>query len=60
MAGNTFGKIFNEVPLGLLSIVPGNQSYFLMRNTVPKHLFSNSFNISRSLIYDPYTQNAPQ
>lgn len=36
--GRTFvtfeaGKIFNEVPLGLLSIVPGNQSYFLMRNT---------------------------
>jgi len=27
------GKIFNEVPLGLLSIVPGNQSYFLMRDT---------------------------
>lgn len=27
------GKIFNKVPLGLLNIVPGNQSYFLMRNT---------------------------
>ncbi|MCK5815262.1 MAG: carboxypeptidase-like regulatory domain-containing protein [Flavobacteriaceae bacterium] len=27
------GKIFGEVPLGLLSIVPGNQSYFLMSNT---------------------------
>ncbi len=36
--GRTFvtfeaGKIFNKVPLGLLSVVPGNQSYFLMRNT---------------------------
>ncbi len=27
------GKIFGEVPLGLLSIVPGNQSYFLINNT---------------------------
>lgn len=27
------GKIFGEVPLGLLSIVPGNQSYFVIKNT---------------------------
>lgn len=27
------GKTFGEVPLGLLSIVPGNQSYFLIDNT---------------------------
>ncbi|WP_310556057.1 DUF5686 family protein [Flavobacterium sp.] len=27
------GKIFNEVPLGLLAVVPGNQSYFVIDNT---------------------------
>jgi hypothetical protein len=27
------GKTFGEVPLGLLSIVPGNQSYFTIQNT---------------------------
>lgn len=27
------GKTFGEVPLGLLSIVPGNQSYFTIENT---------------------------
>ncbi len=27
------GKTFGEVPLGLLSIIPGNQSYFLIENT---------------------------
>jgi len=27
------GKIFGEVPLGLLSVVPGNQSYMLVANT---------------------------
>lgn len=27
------GKIFGEVPLGLLSVVPGNQSYMLVENT---------------------------
>lgn len=27
------GKTFGEVPLGLLSVVPGNQSYFLIENT---------------------------
>ncbi|MBR9757449.1 MAG: carboxypeptidase-like regulatory domain-containing protein [Algicola sp.] len=27
------GKIFGEVPLGLLSVVPGNQSYFSVYNT---------------------------
>ncbi|MDT0553127.1 DUF5686 and carboxypeptidase-like regulatory domain-containing protein [Urechidicola vernalis] len=27
------GKIFGEVPLGLLSVVPGNQSYFVIPNT---------------------------
>jgi hypothetical protein len=27
------GKTFGEVPLGLLSVVPGNQSYFLIDNT---------------------------
>lgn len=27
------GKTFGAVPLGLLSIVPGNQSYFTIRNT---------------------------
>jgi hypothetical protein len=36
--GRTFttfeaGKTFGEVPLGLLSVVPGNQSYFNIRNT---------------------------
>jgi len=29
------GKTFGEVPLGLLSIVPGNQSYFSIYNTFP-------------------------
>lgn len=27
------GKIFNEVPLGLMGVVPGNQSYFIIENT---------------------------
>jgi len=27
------GKTFGEVPLGLLSVVPGNQSYFTIQNT---------------------------
>jgi hypothetical protein len=27
------GKIFGEVPLGLMGIVPGNQSYFIIENT---------------------------
>lgn len=27
------GKTFGEVPLGLLSVVPGNQSYFTIENT---------------------------
>lgn len=27
------GKLFNEVPLGLLSVVPGNQSYFSVYNS---------------------------
>ena len=36
--GRTFttfevGKTFGEVPLGLLSVVPGNQSYFSIENT---------------------------
>ncbi|WP_311196076.1 DUF5686 family protein [Antarcticibacterium sp. 1MA-6-2] len=29
------GKTFGEVPLGLLSVVPGNQTYFSMYNTFP-------------------------
>lgn len=29
------GKTFGEVPLGLLSVVPGNQSYFSIFNTFP-------------------------
>ena len=29
------GKIFGEVPLGLLSVVPGNQTYFALFNTFP-------------------------
>ena len=28
-----FGKTFGEVPLGLLSVVPGNETYFLIQNT---------------------------
>lgn len=27
------GKIFGDVPLGLMGIVPGNQSYFIIENT---------------------------
>lgn len=27
------GKIFGEVPLGLMGVVPGNQSYFIIDNT---------------------------
>jgi hypothetical protein len=27
------GKTFGEVPLGLLSVIPGNQSYFIIDNT---------------------------
>ncbi|GGD20285.1 DUF5686 and carboxypeptidase-like regulatory domain-containing protein [Flavobacterium orientale] len=27
------GKTFGDVPLGLMSVVPGNQSYFLIENT---------------------------
>jgi hypothetical protein len=27
------GKTFGEVPLGLMSIIPGNQSYFIIKNT---------------------------
>lgn len=27
------GKTFGEVPLGLMSVIPGNQSYFLIENT---------------------------
>lgn len=27
------GKTFGEVPLGLMSVVPGNQTYFLIQNT---------------------------
>jgi len=27
------GKTFGEVPLGLLSIIPGNQTYFMIENT---------------------------
>ncbi|MDG5490035.1 DUF5686 and carboxypeptidase-like regulatory domain-containing protein [Psychroserpens sp. SPM9] len=30
------GKTFGEVPLGLLSVVPGNQSYFSIYNTFPQ------------------------
>ncbi|MFT4610712.1 MAG: hypothetical protein ACJA1H_000061 [Glaciecola sp.] len=30
------GKTFGEVPLGLLSIVPGNQTYFSIYNTFPQ------------------------
>ncbi|WP_100613338.1 DUF5686 and carboxypeptidase-like regulatory domain-containing protein [Confluentibacter citreus] len=30
------GKTFGEVPLGLLSIIPGNQSYFSIYNTFPQ------------------------
>ncbi len=29
------GKIFGGVPLGLLSVVPGNQTYFALYNTFP-------------------------
>lgn len=29
------GKIFDPVPLGLLSVVPGNQTYFSIYNTFP-------------------------
>ncbi|HSI71072.1 MAG TPA: DUF5686 family protein, partial [Gillisia sp.] len=29
------GKTFGEVPLGLLSVVPGNQTFFSMYNTFP-------------------------
>ncbi len=29
------GKTFGEVPLGLLSVVPGNQTYFAMYNSFP-------------------------
>lgn len=29
------GKIYGEVPLGLLSVVPGNQTYFALFNTFP-------------------------
>jgi hypothetical protein len=29
------GKTFGEVPLGLLSVIPGNQSYFSIFNTFP-------------------------
>ena len=29
------GKIFGNVPLGLLSVVPGNQTYFALYNTFP-------------------------
>lgn len=27
------GKIFGEVPLGLMGVIPGNQSYFVIENT---------------------------
>ena len=30
------GKTFGEVPLGLLSVVPGNQTYFSIYNTFPQ------------------------
>ncbi|MFV0541046.1 MAG: DUF5686 family protein [Aestuariibaculum sp.] len=30
------GKTFGEVPLGLLSVIPGNQSYFSIYNTFPQ------------------------
>ncbi|MFD2915627.1 DUF5686 and carboxypeptidase-like regulatory domain-containing protein [Psychroserpens luteus] len=30
------GKTFGEVPLGLLNVVPGNQSYFSIYNTFPQ------------------------
>lgn len=29
------GKTFGDIPLGLLSVVPGNQTYFAMYNTFP-------------------------
>lgn len=29
------GKTFGEVPLGLLSVIPGNQTYFALYNTFP-------------------------
>ncbi len=29
------GKTFGEVPLGLLSVIPGNQTYLSIRNTFP-------------------------
>jgi len=29
------GKTFGDVPLGLLSVVPGNQTYFALYNTFP-------------------------
>jgi hypothetical protein len=29
------GKTFGEVPLGLLNVVPGNQTYFAMNNSFP-------------------------
>lgn len=30
------GKTFGDVPLGLLSVVPGNQTYFSIYNTFPQ------------------------
>lgn len=30
------GKTFGEIPLGLLSVVPGNQTYFSIYNTFPQ------------------------
>ena len=30
------GKTFGEVPLGLLSVIPGNQTYFSIYNTFPQ------------------------
>jgi hypothetical protein len=36
------GKTFGTIPLGLMSVIPGNQTYFTIENTFSNLNFSNS------------------
>jgi hypothetical protein len=35
------GKTFGKMPLGLMSVVPGNQTYFIIENTFSNLNFMN-------------------
>ncbi|WP_035695509.1 DUF5686 and carboxypeptidase-like regulatory domain-containing protein [Christiangramia portivictoriae] len=51
------GKTFDPVPLGLLSVVPGNQTYFSMYNTFPTLDFYEFVTDSYSAIHIDHNFN---